>query len=197
MEFVIASRNAHKIKELEAILRESLGDVKLLSLDEAGIHGEIEEDGETFRENALIKARAAATSGKAGIGDDSGLCVTALGGAPGVYSARFAGEHGDDAANNQKLQDELLGKSDRSAHFTSAVACVFPDGREIVVEGKTEGVILTEARGQGGFGYDPYFFYEPLGKTFSELTAEDKNAVSHRGKAVRALAAKLAEKGKI
>ncbi|MBE6662125.1 MAG: RdgB/HAM1 family non-canonical purine NTP pyrophosphatase [Ruminococcaceae bacterium] len=197
MEFVIASRNAHKIKELEAILRESLGDVKLLSLDEAGIHGEIEEDGETFRENALIKARAAATSGKAGIGDDSGLCVTALGGAPGVYSARFAGEHGDDAANNQKLQDELLGKSDRSAHFTSAVACVFPDGREIVVEGKTEGVILTEARGQGGFGYDPYFFYEPLGKTFSELTAEEKNAVSHRGKAVRALAAKLAEKGKI
>jgi len=197
MEFVIASRNAHKIKELEAILRESLGDVKLLSLDEAGIHGEIEEDGETFRENALIKARAAATSGKAGIGDDSGLCVTALGGAPGVYSARFAGEHGDDAANNQKLQDELAGKSDRSAYFTSAIACVFPDGREIVVEGRTEGVITHEPRGNGGFGYDPYFFYEPLGKTYSELTADEKNAISHRGKAVRALAAKLAEKGNI
>lgn len=197
MEFVIASRNAHKIRELEAILRESLGDVKLLSLDEAGIFGEIEENGETFAENALIKARAAATSGKAGIGDDSGLCVNALGGAPGVYSARYAGEHGDDAANNQKLQDELAGKSDRSAYFTSAIACVFPDGREIVVEGRTEGVITHEPRGNGGFGYDPYFFYEPLGKTYSELTADEKNAISHRGKAVRALASKLAEKGKI
>ncbi len=197
MEFVIASRNAHKIKELEAILRESLGDVKLLSLDEAGIFGEIEEDGETFSENALIKARAAATSGKAGIGDDSGLCVTALGGAPGVYSARYAGEHGDDAANNRKLQEELAGKEDRSAYFLSAVACVFPDGREIVVEGKTEGIIITEARGKGGFGYDPYFFYEPLGKTFSELTADEKNSVSHRGKAVRALAKKLAEEGNL
>ncbi|MBO5305453.1 MAG: non-canonical purine NTP pyrophosphatase, partial [Clostridia bacterium] len=154
MEFVIASRNAHKKKELEAILRESLGDVRLLSLDEAGIYEEIEEDGQTFKENALIKARAAARSGKAGIGDDSGLCVNALGGAPGVYSARYAGEHGDDAANNQKLQDELMGKSDRSAYFTSAVACVFPDGREVVVEGRTEGVIITQARGKGGFGYD-------------------------------------------
>ncbi len=191
MEFVIASRNAHKIGELEAILRESLGDVKLLSLDEAGIFGEIEENGKTFSENALIKARAAAKSGKAGIGDDSGLCVSALGGAPGVYSARYAGEHGDDAANNQKLQNELAGKDDRSAYFTSAVACVFPDGREIVVEGRTEGVIITQARGNGGFGYDPYFLYEPLGKTFSELTADEKNAVSHRGKAVRALAEKL------
>ncbi|MBQ7380468.1 MAG: RdgB/HAM1 family non-canonical purine NTP pyrophosphatase [Clostridia bacterium] len=197
MEFVIASRNAHKIRELEAILRESLGDVKLLSLDEAGIFGEIEENGETFSENALIKARAAATSGKAGIGDDSGLCVSALGGAPGVYSARYAGEHGDDAANNQKLQEELADKSDRSAYFTSAIACVFPDGREIVVEGRTEGVITHEPRGNGGFGYDPYFLYEPLGKTYSELTADEKNAISHRGKAVRALAAKLAEKGKI
>lgn len=191
MEFVIASRNAHKIGELEAILRESLGDVKLLSLDEAGIFGEIEENGKTFSENALIKARAAAKSGKAGIGDDSGLCVNALGGAPGVYSARYAGEHGDDAANNQKLQNELAGKDDRSAYFTSAVACVFPDGCEIVVEGRTDGVIITRARGKGGFGYDPYFLYEPLGKTFSELTADEKNAVSHRGKAVRALAEKL------
>lgn len=193
MEFVIASRNAQKKKELETILSESLGQVKLYSLDEVGILCEIEEDGETFAENALIKARAAAASGKPGIGDDSGLCVTALDGAPGVYSARYAGEHGDDAANNRKLQKELEGKNDRSAYFISAVACVFPDGREIVVEGRTEGVIITEARGQGGFGYDPYFFYEPLGKTFSELSADEKNAVSHRGKAVRALAEKLAD----
>ncbi len=191
MELVIASRNAHKIKELEAILKESLADVKLLSLDEAGIFGEIEEDGTTFAENALIKARAAAGAGKIGVGDDSGLCVNALGGAPGVYSARYAGEHGDDAANNRKLQEELADKSDRSAYFTSAIACVFPDGREIVVEGRTEGVITHEARGNGGFGYDPYFFYEPLGKTYAELTADEKNAVSHRGKAVRALANEL------
>lgn len=198
MEIVLASRNAHKIKELQTILCESLGEVRILSLDEAGILDEIEENGETFAENALIKARAAAKSGKAGIGDDSGLCVNALGGAPGVYSARYAGEHGDDGANNQKLQRELSDKSDRSAYFVSAVACVFPDGREIVVEGRTEGVILTEARGTGGFGYDPYFFYEPFGKTFSEMTAEEKNSVSHRGKAVRALAAKLAdEKGTV
>ncbi len=195
MELVIASRNAHKIKELETILRESLGDVKLLSLDEAGIFGEIEEDGETFAENALIKARAAARSGKIGIGDDSGLCVNALGGAPGVYSARYAGEHGDDGANNRKLQEELLGKNDRSAYFLSTVACVFPDGREIVVEGRTDGVIITRARGSGGFGYDPYFLYEPFGKTFSEMTADEKNAVSHRGKAVRALAERLSKKG--
>ena len=193
MEFVIASRNAHKKKELEAILSASLGDVKLFSLDEVEIFEDIEEDGTTFAENALIKARAAAASGKPGIGDDSGLCVTALGGAPGVYSARYAGEHGDDAANNRKLQEELADKHDRSAYFISAVACVFPDGREIVVEGRTEGVIIAEARGTGGFGYDPYFFYEPFGKTFSELTADEKNSISHRGKAVRALAAKLAE----
>ena len=129
MELVIASRNAHKIKELEAILRESLADVKLLSLDEAGIFGEIEENGTTFGENALIKARVAARSGKIGVGDDSGLCVNALGGAPGVYSARYAGGHGDDAANNAKLQDELADKTDRSAYFMSAVALVF-SGRE-------------------------------------------------------------------
>jgi XTP/dITP diphosphohydrolase len=191
MELVIASRNAHKIKELEAILRESLADVKLLSLDEAGIFGEIEENGTTFGENALIKARAAARSGKIGVGDDSGLCVNALGGAPGVYSARYAGGHGDDAANNAKLQDELADKTDRSAYFMSAVALVFPDGREILVEGKTEGVITREPMGKGGFGYDPYFWYEPFGKTFAEMSAEEKNSVSHRGKAVRALAQKL------
>ena len=191
MELVIASRNAHKIKELEAILKESLANVKLLSLDEAGVFGEIEEDGTTFAENALIKARAAAKSGKIGVGDDSGLCVNALGGAPGVYSARYAGEHGDDAANNGKLQDELADKTDRSAYFMSAVALVFPDGREIVVEGKTEGVITHEPMGEGGFGYDPYFWYEPFGKTFAQMSADEKNSISHRGKAVRALAEKL------
>lgn len=193
MEIVLASRNAHKIKELETILKEAIPDVKLLSLDDIGFRGDIEENGTTFAENALIKARVAAKSGRIGVGDDSGLCVAALGGAPGVYSARYAGEHGNDAANNAKLQKELADKDDRRACFTCVIACVLPDGREFVLEGRTDGVITREPSGNGGFGYDPYFFYEPLGKTFSELSAEEKNAVSHRGKAVRALAARLAE----
>lgn len=193
MEIVLASRNTHKIKELETILREAIPDVKLLSLDDIGFRGDIEENGTTFAENALIKARVAAKDGRVGVGDDSGLCVAALGGAPGVYSARYAGEHGNDAANNAKLQKELAGKDDRRACFICVIACVLPDGREFVLEGRTDGVITRVPSGSGGFGYDPYFFYEPLGKTFSELSAEEKNAVSHRGKAVRALAARLAE----
>ncbi len=192
MELVLASQNAHKIKELQAILRDELGgDVTILSLGDIGFTGEIVEDGESFAENALIKARAAASTGRIGIGDDSGLCVNALGGAPGIYSARYAGEHGNDDANNQKLQRELAEKDDRSAYFICAIACVMPDGRECVVEGRTDGIIIKERAGEGGFGYDPYFLYEPLGKTFSELTPDEKNAVSHRGRATRALAAHL------
>ncbi len=191
MEFVLASQNAHKIKELEAILSRELDGARVESLSEVGFSGDIQEDGETFAENALIKARVAASYGKIGIGDDSGLCVYALGGAPGVYSARYAGEHGNDAANNQKLLRELADKNDRAAAFVCAIACVFPDGREIVVEGRAEGLITHEPHGEGGFGYDPYFYYEPLGKTFSELSADEKNAVSHRGRAVLALAEEL------
>lgn len=191
MEFVLASQNAHKIKELQAILSEALGAARIYSLAEMGFTGDIAEDGKSFAENALIKARIAAGFGKVGIGDDSGLCVYALGGAPGIYSARYAGEHGDDAANNQKLLSELADKEDRSAAFVCAIACVFPDGREIVVEGRAEGHITRESAGMGGFGYDPYFYYAPLRKTFSELSGDQKNAVSHRGRAVRALAEKL------
>lgn len=193
MEIVIASRNQHKIGELEALLSKYVEGVRLLSLDDAGIAGEIEEDGATFAENALIKARAAAAAGKIGVGDDSGLCVNALDGAPGIFSARFAGEHGNDAANNERLLRELSDKTDRSAAFVCAIACVFPDGTEFVVEGRAEGKILHRASGKNGFGYDPLFYYEPLEKTFAELSAEEKNQISHRAHAVEAFAAKLTE----
>lgn len=193
MEIVIASRNKHKIQELEALLSKYVAGVKLLSLDDVGIVGDIEENGTTFSENALIKARAAASSGKIGVGDDSGLCVNALDGAPGIFSARFAGEHGNDAANNEKLLRELSNKSDRSAAFVCAIACVMPDGREITVEGRAEGTILHSASGNNGFGYDPLFYYPPLDKTFASLSPEEKNGISHRARAVEAFAKELAK----
>lgn len=187
MELVLASRNRHKISEIGALLREILPEAKVLSLDDVEIYGEIEENGATIEENALIKARVAASSGKISIGDDTGLFVKALGGAPGLYSARYAGEHGDDAANNEKLLRELSDKADRSAYFACAIACVLPDGREFTVLGRADGEILESASGEGGFGYDPYFYYPPLDKTFADLSEDEKNAVSHRGEAVRAL----------
>ena len=193
MEIVIASRNKHKIEELEALLSKYVAGVKLLSLDDVGIVGDIEENGTTFSENALIKARAAASSGKIGVGDDSGLCVNALDGAPGIFSARFAGEHGNDAANNEKLLRELSDKSDRSAAFVCAIACVMPDDREITVEGRAEGTILHSASGNNGFGYDPLFYYPPLDKTFASLSPEEKNGISHRARAVEAFAKELAK----
>ena len=192
MTLVLASRNRHKIGELRELLGAYLPELEILSLDDVGIDGEIEENGTTFAENALIKARAAAKSGYIGMGDDSGLCVRALGGAPGIYSARFAGEHGDDGANNDKLLRELRDKDDRFAEFVCTIACVFPDGKKpLLVEGRTPGIILEEPDGAGGFGYDPLFYYEEAGKSFASMTAEEKNAVSHRGRAIRLLAQAL------
>ena len=188
MKIVLASRNKHKIEEWQATLGKFIDGVEILSLDEVGIFGEIEENGVTFEENALIKARAASGGGYISIGEDSGLSVNALGGAPGVYSARYAGEHGNDGANNAKLLSELSDKSDRSANFVCTIGCVLPDGGEYTFRGETAGVIIHECRGEGGFGYDPLFLYEPMGKTFSELTAAEKNAISHRGKAIELFA---------
>ena len=174
------------------MLSKYIEDIEILSLDDVGILGDIEENGSTYLENALIKARVAATSGYIGIGDDSGLSVRALGGAPGVYSARYAGGHGDTVANNALLLKNLLGVSDRSAEFVCTIACVFPDGREpICVEGRTQGVILESERGNEGFGYDPLFYYEPFGKTYAELTYDEKNSISHRFKAIEKLANEL------
>ena len=194
MELILASRNQKKIKEMETILATHFPGVRILSLDDVGFEGDIEENGTTYEENALIKARTAVEAGNhqyPAIADDSGLSVDALDGAPGVYSARYAGGHGDDAANNALLLKNLshLPVSERTARFVCCIALVYPDGREMTVRGETEGLIIDEARGNGGFGYDPYFYYQPFGKTFSELTAEEKNTISHRGKAI----AKLAE----
>ena len=195
MEIVLASRNKHKIGELQALLRKHIPEVSILSLDDIGFEGDIVEDGDTFEDNAFIKASAVAKRGYIGVGDDSGLSVNALGGAPGVYSARYAGEHGDDAANNALLLKNLSDKDDKSAEFVCTIACVFPDNvsEGYFFRGATEGIIIDEYRGSGGFGYDPLFYYEPMQKTFAELTADEKNAISHRGKAIELFAQKLKE----
>ncbi|MBE6555980.1 MAG: RdgB/HAM1 family non-canonical purine NTP pyrophosphatase [Ruminococcaceae bacterium] len=187
---VLATRNRGKLAELERLLTALLGDViTLKSLDDVGITEGIEENGTTFEENALIKARAAAKSGYIAFADDSGLCVDALDGEPGVRSARYAGVHGNDAANNERLLQRMSDKSDRRAAFVAAFAAAFPDGGEpLVARGSVEGEILCAPRGEGGFGYDPLFYYPPLGKTFAELTGQEKNRISHRGAAVAELA---------
>ena len=200
MKIVLASRNKHKIEEWQATLGKFVDGVEILSLDDVGIYGDIEEDGETFEENALIKARVAAGSGYIGVADDSGLTVDALGGEPGVYSARyaakchFAGDH-DDEGNNQCLLYNLRDVPDeaRGGAYVCAVACVFPDGREFVVRGESRGILLREYHGAGGFGYDPLFYFPQFGKTFAEVTPEEKHSVSHRGIAMRAFAKKLKE----
>ena len=194
-KIVMASNNSHKIKEIEAFLRalcpnDKNGDpFEILSLSDIGYTADIVEDGVTFEENALIKARTVAKLGYIGIADDSGLCVDALNGEPGVYSARYAGGH-DDADNNRKLLEKMkdIPKEQRSAHFVSVIACVFPDGREVVARGECPGTILFDYRGNGGFGYDPLFLYEPMDKTFAQMNAEEKNAISHRARAMEAFA---------
>ena len=187
MDFLIATHNMKKRDELQRILS-PLG-VHVLTADEAGVDlTDVEETGTTFEENALLKARSGCKEGKMPcIADDSGLCVDALDGAPGVYSARFAGEHGNDDKNNEKLLSLLsdVPSEKRTARFVSTVACVFPDGRELVVRGECEGKIGYEKRGENGFGYDPLFYVGE--RTFAEFTPEEKDAVSHRGNALRAL----------
>ena len=195
MKIVVASHNKKKIRELNALLGKYIDGVELLSLDDVGMTDEIVEDGNSFEENAFIKARAAARSGYIGVGDDSGLCVDALLGAPGIFSARYAGEHGDDEANNELLLKNLADKPTRAAEFVCALACVFPDGEheDFCVTGKARGEILKERYGEGGFGYDPLFYFPPLKKTFAEMDAEEKNEISHRGEAVKLLGKRLSE----
>ena len=182
MKIIAATGNAHKLREIREILKKH----EILSAKEAGFCGEVEETGKTFPENALIKARAVCkATGFPALADDSGLCVDALMGAPGVYSARYSG--GGDAENRRLLLENMQGVKDRTAHFCCAVALVFPDGRELTAEGRTYGAILTECRGAGGFGYDSLFLSDDLGVSFAEASEEEKNAVSHRGRALAAL----------
>ncbi len=183
MKVLLASNNGHKIKEIKEILGDFFD---VVSLREAGVESDPEETGATFEENARIKAVAGMkASGMPCIADDSGLEVFALDGLPGVMSARYAGGHGDDSANNEKLLRELENTSDRSARYVCVICMAFPNGHEIVARGECRGTILKEARGEGGFGYDPLFFFPQFGKTFAEITAEEKNEVSHRKAALR------------
>ena len=194
MKLVLASGNKKKIVELQTILSELLPQVQVLSLADIGYTEDIVEDGETFEENALIKARAVAKAGYIGVGDDSGICVEALGGAPGIYSARYAGEHGDDEANTALLLKNMEGKQDRRACFRCVIACAFPDGgKEIVCSGRVDGEITDAPYGNGGFGYDPIFYYPPFGCTLAEVAADQKNQISHRGEALRAFARALSD----
>lgn len=191
MKFVLASNNKKKIAELRAILSSLLPECEVMSLKEAGIEGDIEENGATFEENSIIKASVPAKLGYIGIADDSGLCVDALHGAPGVYSARYSG--GGDQANIDKLLRELdtVPEQQRSAKFVCVMSAVFPDGRIITARGEAHGVILRERRGDDGFGYDPVFYSTDLQKTFAEASPDEKNKVSHRGRALTLFSEKL------
>ncbi|MFC4556540.1 RdgB/HAM1 family non-canonical purine NTP pyrophosphatase [Georgenia faecalis] len=195
---VLATHNAHKVGELRAILAPlvpGLRERDVVSAADVGAPAPV-EDGVTFAENALIKARAlVAATGLPAVADDSGLCVDVLGGAPGIFSARWAGRHGDDRANLELLLAQLAEVPDphRGAHFACAAALVLPSGEEVVETGTMPGTLLHAPRGAGGFGYDPIL--QPDGETRSaaELSAEEKNARSHRGQALRALAPRIAE----
>ena len=189
MKLLIASNNQHKIDEIKQIFGNKFE--QILSLSEAGIVCDPEENGQTFLDNALIKVRAIAKlTDMPVLGDDTGLCVDALNGAPGVHSARFAGDH-DNAKNRAKLLFELQDETNRKAHFSTAVALLYPDGRLVTAEGRVDGEILHTEVGANGFGYDSLFYCNEIGKTFAEATAEEKNAVSHRGRALKKLAEKL------
>lgn len=188
---VVATGNKHKLQEIQAIFK----DVRVISAREAGYLGDPEETGATFEENAIIKARAAAEAlNLPALADDSGLCVAALGGAPGIYSARYAGGHGDDKKNREKLLAELGDDKNRAAYFRSAAALCFPQsmgGKTVTATGDTHGRILTREEGENGFGYDCLFYSDDLCKSFGVASAEEKNAVSHRFRALTALKEKL------
>ena len=189
MKLVLASKNAKKLAEMNAILSE-LG-VEVCSEAQAGVDVDVEETGTTFEENSLLKARAVMeASGLPAIADDSGLCVDALNGAPGIYSARYGGVDSDQA-RYRLLLENLRGAGARTAHFHTAIVCCFPNGDRLDAAGDCFGTIAYAPQGDNGFGYDPVFFVPELRKTFAQLTPEEKNAISHRGNALRAFAAEL------
>ena len=191
MKFVLATHNPGKLREMSAILGE-LG-VEVVSPADVGITVDVEETGTTFAENAMLKAKAiCAAAGLPAIADDSGLCVDALNGGPGVYSARYGGEGLDDKGRYMLLLNSMRGQTTRKAHFACTIACAFPNGDELTAQGQCDGAIAFAPMGEGGFGYDPVFLVPEKGKTFGQLTAEEKSAISHRGKALRDFSEKLA-----
>ena len=194
MKLILASNNAHKLTEIKAILGGYFEEI--VTLREAGIEHETVEDADSFLGNARKKAREiAALSGCCALADDSGLCVDALGGAPGIYSARYSGVHGDDKANNRRLLEELRDVPDcaRGAHFTCAAVLARPDGTTVEAEGYFYGVIAREEHGANGFGYDPLFEIVEYHKTFGELAPEIKACISHRACALREFSEKLVQ----
>ena len=189
-KFVLATHNPGKLKEMGAILAQF--GVEVVSPRDLGLTVDVEETGTTFAENAMLKAKAICAAAKLpAIADDSGLCVDALNGGPGVYSARYGGEGLDDKGRYMLLLISLRGQSTRTAHFTCAIACAFPNGDTLTAEGRCDGTIAYAPMGEGGFGYDPVFFVPELKKTFGQLTAEEKSAISHRGRALESFIGKL------
>jgi len=191
MKFVLASNNPKKLKEMREILSE-LG-IEVISQGEAGVNIEVEETGRTFEENALLKAAAVMeATGLPAVADDSGLMVDALGGAPGIYSARYGGDEcRTDAERIEYLLRNMGDTDERGASFVSTIACVFPDGRRIITRGECTGLILREPRGSGGFGYDPVFYLPEYNMTMAEMSPEQKNKISHRAKALNNLKKEL------
>lgn len=190
MKLIIASNNKHKIIEIKQILGCYFDTI--VSLSEAGINHETVEDGSTFLENATKKAtEIAEISGCFAIADDSGICADALGGEPGIYSARYCGHHGDDEANNDLLIENLKNKENKKAHYTCSIVLASPKGEIYSAEDYMYGEIISERHGKGGFGYDPIFFLPEYNCTVAEISAEEKNKISHRGKALRALLSKI------
>ncbi|MGN1235344.1 MAG: RdgB/HAM1 family non-canonical purine NTP pyrophosphatase [Christensenellaceae bacterium] len=189
MKIVAASGNLNKLREFREILK----GFEIVTQKDAGFEGEVEETGTTFLENALLKARAVAKAlSVPALADDSGICCPALNGEPGIYSARYSGGHGDDEENNALLLKNLQGK-DRSAYYFCAVVLAYPDGTYVYGEGRTDGFVTETPQGNNGFGYDPYFYSTELGKPFGIATPEEKNSVSHRARALKALYAKIGE----
>jgi len=189
-KFVLASHNPGKIKEMSAIL--SKFGIEVVTPRELGITVDVEETGATFAENAMLKARAICEAANLpAIADDSGLCVNALNGGPGVYSARYGGEGLDDVGRYRLLLENMRGQTTRAAHFACAIACAFPNGDTLNAEGRCDGTIAFAPMGEGGFGYDPVFLVPEKRKTFAQLTAEEKAEISHRGKALEIFVEKL------
>lgn len=199
-KIVLATGNPHKAAEFERLFELYSGEkIKIHTLKDIGFEGEIVEDGKTFPENAMKKALSVLDESVIVLADDSGLCVEALGGAPGIYSARYAGT-GNDVDNNAKLLEEMKGVAYRDAFFACSIACVYPRRSLIapfVCNGVCPGEILINPRGNGGFGYDPLFWVDEVGKSMAELTMDEKNVISHRGRAFAQLIAKLRSMGEL